>query len=131
MNESVDANVLLRFFLHDEEAQTRQVGVLFMRENVIYHVADIVFQEMADVLYKYYDYDNQEAARLLSVMLNMPQLRCNRDILEPTLTLFAAHPKLSFADCYLACYARAKDCEPLWTFDRKLAAQGGSVELVK
>jgi predicted nucleic acid-binding protein len=46
------------------------------------------------------------------------------------LSHYVNHPKLSFEDCYLAETANQNNAEPLYTLDRKLAAQHQSVELL-
>jgi len=131
MNESVDTNVLMRYFLADDLTATNKAVKLLSKPGIVYHVSDVVFFELAIVLRRAYGYRNAEIADLMTVAMDTPQLRCNERVLRPTVEMFMRRPKLSFADCYMTVSARRNDVEPLWTFDRKLAIQAGSAELVR
>ncbi len=130
MNESLDTNAILRYIIADVPPQFNKVQALLARPGIVYHVADLVFVEIAQVLKYDYDYDDAAIAEVMQVVLDMPQFRCNEAMLRPAIELFLAHPKLSFADCCLEMYAELNDAEPFWTFDQKLASQTRAAKLI-
>ena len=62
--------------------------------------------------------------------MSLQQVNCNRMLFDRALMLFQSHPALSMEDCCLAVYAELNDAEPLYTFDKKLAKQSPTAQLV-
>ena len=54
----------------------------------------------------------------------------DRGLWEQVVDEYSRHNKLSIADVYPAARAADRDATPLYTFDRKLAAQSPNAELV-
>ena len=68
--------------------------------------------------------DSLDTNLMLRLIMNdVPERREKVLNLLYTFPLYLEHPKLSFYDCCLACYAEIKHHEPLFTFDKKLAKQ--------
>lgn len=87
-------------------------------------VADIVFFESAWILSgPMFGVDRKTIGELLIQITNIPQINCNRTMLQKAVPLYIAHPALSFVDVCLAVYAELNNSIPLLTFDKKLAAQ--------
>ena len=125
IRESLDTNVLLRLLLRDSEQAYREARELLRRERVVYYVSDMVFLEISEVLRRHAGYSYGEIAESLRVVMDMENVNCNRKMLRVAVDNYEKHPKLSFADCCIAEYAKLNDAEPVWTFDRKFAGQGG------
>ncbi len=129
MNGSLDTNVVLRLLVQDIPEQTQQAVALVERAAQM-AVADVVFVESAHVLERYYRLSRLDIDELLRSFMQLEVINCNRSMLRQALEYFTAHPALSFEDCCLAVYAELDDAQPLYTFDKKLAAQLPQVELV-
>ena len=130
IRESLDTNVLLRFLLGDVSDERRRTERLLARDGVIYHVSDVVFIEISEVLWRLYKHEYGAIAEYLRVVMDMENVNCNRNMLRVAIDNYEKHPKLSFADCCIAEYAKLNDAEPVWTFDRKFAGQSREARLV-
>jgi hypothetical protein len=51
--------------------------------------------------------------------------------LSNAIPFWVEHPELSFYDSYLVWAAELADKTPYWTFDKKLAAQSSTAQLIK
>ena len=128
---SLDTNTLLRLVLNDVPEQNEAVLELIRNASgKQFTVADTVFIEMAFALGRYYRFSRDQIALVLGAVAERIELKCNRELFARALPLFAEHRKLSFEDCYLVTYAELNVSTPLWTFDRKLAAQAPNSQLI-
>lgn len=127
---SLDTNVLLRLILNDLPVQHQAVATLFEHSSAAFQVADVAIIEVAYVLTKNYGYSRSQAVEIISGLLFLPKINCNRVVFTQALRLFIKHQSWSFEDCYLATSAMLNDAEPLWTFDKKLAKQVANARLV-
>jgi predicted nucleic acid-binding protein len=57
-------------------------------------------------------------------------IQCSRELFKEVLPAYTSHPKLSFVDCYLAILAQRTEAAPLLTFDKKLANQLPTAQLL-
>jgi predicted nucleic-acid-binding protein len=122
--------VLLRYILCDIPEQYDEAAELLDRKGVVFHVADMVFVEVADVLRRLYEHDKVAVVKYLRLILDMKNVNCNKVMLRVAIDNYEKYPKLSFADCCIAEYARLNEAEPVWTFDRKFARQNGVAKLL-
>jgi len=129
IRESLDTNVLLRFLLNDVPQEYERAKRLLGREGVVYHVADMVFFEVSEVLRRYEGYSCDKIAESLRYVMCMSNVNCNRNMLRVAIDNYEKFPKLSFADCCIAEYARLNEAEPVWTFDQKFAKQSEAAKL--
>lgn len=127
---SLDANVILRLLLDDIPEQHKAVVDLFKNADSQFTIADTAIIEVVFVLCRAYDFSRIQAAEAIEGLMQLTDISCNRILFENSLPLFLEHPSLSFEDCCLAAYAKLTSAEPLWTFDKKLANQVSSAELV-
>lgn len=117
----IDANVILRFFLEDEEAQFKK-ATSFVRNLELGNdealVTDIVFAEVIWVLHKVYGVPRSEIAERLSRLINYRGIRTvfGKDLYIESLKLYAEH-SMDIQDILLAVLARAKNCT-IVTFDK-------------
>ena len=130
MKASLDTNVLLRFALKDVPAQFTQALALLSRTDTTFVVADAAWIELAYALQHHYQMDRVAVTDVVTSLMSIDSMSANQSVIETTCAAFLDHPKLSFADCYLAERALADSTTPLFTFDEKLANQHQAVSLV-
>lgn len=126
---SLDANLLLRWLLDDVPEQSTAVGEL-LDSGVPCHVADVALIEVAFVLERVMHIPRELVGDSLSAILSHGSIRTDRPVWTASVADYLEHPKLSIADCFLAEKASATGHAPLYTFDRKLAQQLHSAELL-
>ena len=127
---SLDANVLLRLLLNDVPEQHKAALELFNGATNQLVVADTAIIEAVFVLCRAYDFTRLQAVDAIEGLMKLPKLNLNRELFEIALPLFVKRSGLSFEDCCLATYAKLNSAGPLWTFDKKLAAQASNAKLV-
>lgn len=122
--ESLDTNVLLRLIIGDNPKQQAKASALLTHPDATFYVDDLAIFEIVYILSgKSYGFSRQEVATIVEGIFKRLNVTGNYSLISEATQFFAEHPKLSWADCYLAAKAAAKHAEPLWTFDRKLANQ--------
>jgi predicted nucleic acid-binding protein len=126
----LDTNAVLRLQLKDIPEQHLRVSKIITKAGRRFIIPDVVFFEISFTLDRGYKFFRTDIKDFIESLMTIPNIVCNDNILRPALESFVEHPKLSFADCYLAEYARVKQAEPLWTFDRGLARRSGTVKLI-
>lgn len=126
---SLDTNCLLRWILNDIPEQTEIVEDLFNSSKDI-AVADAAIIETVFVLEKVKQISRETIGEVLLAVVENDSISCNKNLFIEILPVYVEHPKLSFADCYLAVLARRTNAEPFLTFDKKLANQLSGVQLL-
>ena len=122
--------MLLRLILNDVADQHRAVEDLFQASSGQFAVSDVAIIEVVFVLARNYGLTRPDIAEVITGLISLPQINCNRSLFERALPIFTKNPSLSFEDCCLSIYAQLNDAEPLWTFDKKLADQISNSKLV-
>ncbi len=120
---SLDTNLILRLILKDVPEQLDSIRLLIdtAKPNNL-HVADVVFFEAAWILGgSAYRLDRPLIGELVLQIARMPQINCNRAMLEKVIPLYIEHTKISLVDASLAVYAELNHSLPLLTLDKKLA----------
>jgi predicted nucleic acid-binding protein len=117
----VDANVILRFFLEDDEVQFAKARSFVQNLELAKDEAlmtDIVFAEVVWVLNKVYDIPRPEIAERFSRLINFRGLKTvfGKELYTESLKLYARH-SMDIQDILLAALARHKDCS-IVTFDK-------------
>lgn len=128
---SLDTSIFIRLFTGDMPNQYKKVVKLLSDDSCTYIVEDCAIIEMVHVLETIYKKDRLDIARDVNFLCSIENVSASRDIFEQVSNLYYQHPKLSFNDCYLAVIAEGHSVEPLWTFDKKLAAQLPSAKELK
>ena len=127
---ALDTNVLVRFLVEDDEAQTAKAAALI--EHTIdsgdaLFVADVVLCETVWVLAGSYHVSRVEITKTLRDLLRAKHLIfAASDQLARALDAFA-EGRGDFADYVIREHARAADCEAVATFDRALLQERGFV----
>ncbi len=120
---SLDTNIVLRFFLNDIPEQTIMARRLIAASPV--YVSDVVVTETIYVLEQKLIYDRSFICGVLRMFLGLQSVFYNDLVLPSVMKMFEERPSLSFVDCYAAMEAKVFGTK-LYTFDKKLINQGGS-----
>lgn len=117
----IDANVILRFFLEDDEEQFGKAKAFVQRleldkEEAL--ITEIVFAEVVWVLNKVYHIPRREITEKFSKIINYKGVKTilNKEIFSESLRLYARH-SLDIQDIFLAVLSKTKDCS-IVTFDK-------------
>jgi predicted nucleic-acid-binding protein len=127
---ALDTNVLVRFLVEDDKAQSARAVRFFERavesaEQLF--VADVVLCEVVWVLRFGYEVPRTAAAAALEQLLQTSQLTFGDvDALRNALAAFKTG-KGDFADYLIREHARSSGCETVVTFDRALLKEEGFV----
>jgi predicted nucleic-acid-binding protein len=125
---ALDTNVLVRFLVEDDTAQSAKAAKLVahaVSEDEPIFVSDVVLCETVWVLLAAYRVPRTEVAEILGRLLVAAHLRFNEvDRLSRALGAFVAG-KGDFADYLIREQARAAGCEKVATFDRVLLKETG------
>jgi predicted nucleic-acid-binding protein len=127
---SLDTNTLLRLLLRDVPKQHASVKNLVESCTSQLAIADVVFFEVAFVLVRNYGFSREQVSEAIQDIMSLEQINCNRRLFDKALQLYVAHPALGFEDCALSVYAELNNATPLYTFDKKLANQTKTSQLV-
>lgn len=122
--KSLDTNITLRLLLQDVPNQFRKVvDLIDNSKSGSLQIADAVFFECVWILSgKTYNFERELIGKLLLQVADIPQINCNRVMLEEAVPLYVQHNNIAFIDACLAVYAEINSATPLLTFDKKLAA---------
>ena len=129
--EMLDTCVALRTMLGDVAEQSKKAVKLLNREGVRYYISDMMVFEAVFVMEKKMGLSRETIVESLEEFLEGKNICNGTGIFDGVFGMYLEHPKLSFADCYLAVQAGGQGTTPLWTFDRKLAGQAEEAELVR
>lgn len=122
--EHIDTNIMVRIITEDNPELTKKAKKLFTKKTMYYVFEDSATMELVYVLSgSVYHWNREQVARGIKTAIKLPNLICNKSIIEGALDFYVSHPKLSFVDCYLAIVTDATQEKPLWTFDKKLISQ--------
>lgn len=128
---ALDTNVLVRFLVEDDEAQSAAAATLveetLSREAGLF-VSDIVMCETVWVLGTSYRVRKPEIVAILRDLLRAKQLVfAGPDSLSRALAAYASG-RGDFSDYLIREHARAADCDQVATFDRALLGESGFSE---
>lgn len=122
---TVDANVVLRALLDDVPKQ-HDAAIALLTGGGSFRVPDIAIAEVVFVLGRAYGLTREQQREVVLGLLLQPMILADVEVAEIAFATYVRFPKLSFEDCHLAARAESGGETPLWTFDRKLAGQGGA-----
>ena len=113
----VDANVILRYLLHDVEELFHKAISVIEIESV--YIPNEVMAEVVYVLEKVYKVERENIERVLVGLILYPNIKVdNKELIKMALQLFA-NRRLDFVDTLLFAYSRVEKYEVI-TFDKKL-----------
>ena len=131
-SDSLDTNCVLRYIIGDVPEQYLIVKKFLQKPNCTHTIEDTVISETVYVLNTQYGKTRQEIIDLLNFFLARfsDTVSYNHALTSLVFPMYLSHPKLSFNDCMLSCYAELHHAEPLFTFDKKLAKQADNAKLL-
>ena len=127
---ALDTNVLVRFLVEDDKAQSAKAAKLVERaaaRDETLFVSDVVICETVWVLLSAYEVSRAEVGDILGQLFRATHLSL-RDVdgLMRALEAFVAG-KGDYADYVIKQHARAAGCDNVVTFDRALLKEAGFV----
>ena len=128
----LDTNLLVRFFIQDDAAQTAAVSRLFATLNAQNpgFVSLVVLAELHWVLERFYKVDHESRMVITESLLSADQLKMESSAVVWQALAMAKANKSDFADCLVTKLAESTGCEVVYTFD-KLAAKRAGMRLLK
>ena len=120
--KAVDANVLVRLLVQDDDAQYRSALAFFDSLSTVSpaHIDPVVLCELVWVLRASYDYAREEVAEVIERILSTEQL----EVGDPESVWLALEDfrasKADFADCLIGRRAERAGCSATVTFDGRL-----------
>lgn len=130
MPATLGTNLLLRLALRDVPEQYEAVRDLVTKPGARYRVTDMAVNEVVHALTRHYGMSRPQVAEIVRALVTDPSIEADKGFLDSVVRQFEMHPAMSYTDCYLAEEARSTGNEPLLTFDKKLAKQHASAQLV-
>jgi len=116
---AVDTNVLVRLLTRDDDKQVASAEA-FAAKGV--WVSHLVVAETAWVLRAVYDFERDDIARALDMLLQNHRVTIqDREVLEAALVHYRQRQAVGFSDCLLLEIARKAGHLPLGTFDKALS----------
>lgn len=132
MTDSIDANVVLRCVLGDVPELRKKALEFLSSSPSTHYLSSQALLECIYVMETLEEMSREEIANHLNAFLGRYDGTIVYDYRLTNLAfpIYLKHPKLSWADCALAAEAEINGHEPLFTFDKKLAAQHPSAKLI-
>jgi len=127
----IDTNVLVRYFIEDDPAQSRLTDSLFQSLSSAEPgwVSQATILEFAWIMKSVRRLDRKTIAVTMDKLTMLDSIVVERaDIVDEALRRFR-NGKAEFADCLIAASGRAAGCSKTVTFD-KLAARDAGMELL-
>jgi len=122
--KALDANILIRFLVKDDERQSKKVYILLKQaeeEKIEFYVPLLVLIEIIWVLESAYDISRDDIIESIGELLAMPILKFeSQDIIRQSLN-YSMRSKINLSDILIACSAKNSGCERVVTFDKKVS----------
>ena len=117
MHANVDANIIIRYILEDDETFFKKAQAIIDHENIF--ISGEVILEVVYVLTKVYNIPRKEISKNLTDLLLYPNISLdNLDVVIGALDCFAKM-NLDYVECYLFSMSKIKKVT-VHTFDKKL-----------
>lgn len=128
----LDTNLLVRFFMQDDSAQTAAVSRLFASLNAQNpgFVSLVVLAELHWVLERLYKVDHESRLVITESLLSADQLKIESSPVVWQALAMAKANKSDFPDCLITKLDESTGCEAVYTFD-KIAAKRAGMRLLK
>ena len=120
----LDTNVLVRYLVRDDPAQSRRARVYL--ESTCTNaspgfVSHVVLSELCWVLRAAYRYGRAAVAAVIDALLRTPQLRLEDEALVAAALALYRGSDADFADCLIGLAHKNAGCETTVTFDARAA----------
>ncbi len=118
----IDANVVLRFLLRDNEEYFKAASEILRQAeegSITLVIHTLTLAEIVWTLESYYEYSKEEISKVLEEFIEAEGIEClDRDIVKSALISYRDR-NVDFIDAYLAVYASSKGPSTIYTLDRK------------
>ena len=122
--KGIDTNILIRFLIGDDELQAKRVYNIFKKaeseKNELF-VPLLVILELIWVLESVYEISRTEILDSISELILMPILKFEHQSALQQFTHSAQGNKYDLSDLIIAHSAKARGCETVMTFDKKIS----------
>ncbi len=123
----LDTNILVRYFMQDDEAQLKKVNRLMasLETSMPGYISLVVMMELHWVLKNIYRFDKDSLVTITEAILQAQEFK-----VESSDVAWAAHKQFltsssDFADCVISRIAAQAGCELTYTFDKGAAKHAG------
>jgi len=119
---ALDTNVLVRYLTEDDAAKAQAVERLLNEARagkVHLMVPPVILAELVWVLESFYKLASRDVADLVEAVLNTPGLHVEDGASVRSALASYRDGKVDFIDALLAEFARAREIEAIYTFDRR------------
>jgi len=127
---AIDTNVLVRFLVEDDRAQTRRAQALFAKtiaQGDKVFIPDLVLVETVWVLSRSYRVSKREIVTVLKLLIIAQHVQVeSKERVQDALKAFE-RGKGGFADCLIREIAYANGCSSVATFDKDLLKDKGFI----
>lgn len=122
MVTAVDANVLLRWLVHDDETLSKKAeAIITSAKPGALEVDRLIVAEITYVLRSYYEIPKARIVDNLRTMLDTEVFSfADRDLVTAAINIFANEQPLSFEDSWLLALKRTGKVRHIATFDKNL-----------
>lgn len=114
----IDANVVIRYLLQDNEVLSKKATELIEQNHDVYIVNEVV-AEIIYVLLKVYELPKEKIVQSLQLLFAKNLLKHTQPILINTALTIYQHQNIDFVDCLLISYHQTFDFTII-SFDKKL-----------
>ena len=128
----VDTNVLARFFIGDDKAQSEAARTFLNARSADdpAFIGLLVVAELVWVLRKFYEVPKANVIEMIGILTASPAIVIEQQDLVIAAVHLASHPKADITDAIIALTAIEMGCSSVFTFDREAAKRIPGMELL-
>ena len=118
----VDASVLLRFLIKDDDMKARAVEKLLLTghgKGTVLHILPVTMLEIVWVLEKVYKFGKKEVRELAEAIINTPQLKVEMGNVFLKALKAYEEKNIKFADAVMAYWGLERKISIAYTYDEK------------
>ncbi len=119
MEKILDANIIIRYLVEDDNQKAGAIEKLF-RSNEALVVTDVTISEIIWVLLSYYKQKKQNIIRQLTSFIQLTNIKCNKTILIRALEYYK-NLNIDWVDAYLSSYAIENKITGVYSYDKGLS----------
>ena len=118
MVKILDANVIIRYLIEDDEKKAGAIESLLKSDEVLI-LTDVTVSEIIWVLSSYYENTREEVVEKISTLVQLSSIKCNKKVVLLALSLFQKH-NIDWVDAYLAAYGEENNIDKIYSYDHDL-----------
>jgi len=118
----IDANIVLRFLLRDDDKYFESVSALFQQAEdgeISLNIHILTIAEVVWTLESYYEHSKEEISRTLEDFIEAQGIDTDDKEIVKDAFLSYREKNVDFIDAYLASFAASRGSELIYTLDRK------------